>query len=408
MTLDLDAIRAQFPALARTVDGAPAVFLDGPAGSQVPDRVIDAMSAYLRRSNANNGGAFLTSRETASLIHEACSAMADLVGVEDPETIVFGPNMTTLTFQMSRAIGQTWEAGDNVVVTRLDHDANVWPWVLAARDAGAEVRYVPFDRATCTLDMAAMRDAVDDRTRLVAVGAASNAVGTLNPVAEVAAIAHARGALIFVDAVHSAPHRLMDATGWDADFVAFSAYKFYGPHVGMVYGRKELLRDLPAYQVRPAQPYVPGRWSTGTRNHEGMAGALAAVDYLASLGEGGSRRERLISAYGHIQAHEDALAWRFIDAIATLPGFRVVGLADRARAAERVATVGIVHDSIPARTFHERLAEEGIFCWAGHFYAVEVTAQLGLDPEGMLRLGFMHYNTAAEVDRLVDALRRLG
>jgi cysteine desulfurase family protein (TIGR01976 family) len=407
MSLDTASIRAQFPALSRTVEGRPAIFLDGPAGSQVPESVIDAISSYLRTSNANNGGAFVTSRETGQLMKDASLAMADLVGTDDPDTIVFGPNMTTLTFQFSRALAQTWSDGDEVVVTRLDHDSNVWPWVLAARDAGATVRYVPFHKGDGTLDMEAMAAAIGPQTRLVAVAAASNALGTLNPVPDVVRLAHEHGALVYVDAVHSAPHRLMDAAGWDADFVAFSAYKFYGPHVGIVHARKELLESLPAYQVRPAQAYVPGRWSTGTRNHEGMAGAMAAVEYLAGLGtEGGTRRERLVSAYSHIEAHEGALCRRLIAGIEALPGFRVMGITDPARS-DRVATIGVVHDTIAPQELHERLGAVGIFCWAGHFYAVEVTAHLGLDPAGMLRLGVMHYNTTEEIDTVVNELRRI-
>ena len=405
MKIDVDEVRSQFPALSRTVDGRPAVFLDGPAGSQVPDCVIDAISGYLRTSNANNGGSFVTSRETGSVVDEARAAMADLVGVSDPDTIVFGANMTTLTFQLSRALARTWEPGDEVVVTRLDHDANVWPWVLAARDAGAVVRYVPFSTDDCTLDMAAMAAAIGPRTRLVAVGAASNAVGTINPVAAVGALARAQGALLFVDAVHYAPHRLMDAVEWGADFVAFSAYKFYGPHVGVLYGRRALLESLPAYQVRPAQDSIPGRWSTGTRNHEGMAGATAAVDYLARLGQGTTRRQRLASAYARIQAHEGALCQRLITGVSAL-AYRVLGITDPERRGERVATVGVVSPSVAAGELHERLGRAGIFTWAGNFYAVEVTAHLGLDPDGMLRLGLMHYNTHEEVDAVVAELGR--
>ncbi len=407
MSLDIQSIRSQFPALQRTVGDRPAVFLDGPAGSQVPECVIDAISGYLRGSNANNGGEFLTSRETGQLMHDASMAMADLVGSDDPDSIVFGPNMTTLTFQFSRALAQTWEAGDEIVVTRLDHDANVWPWVMAARDAGVTVRYVPFHTGDCTLDMEAMAQAVGPRTRLVAVGAASNAVGTMNPVGEVARLAHAQGALVYVDAVHSAPHRLMDAAGWDADFVAFSAYKFYGPHVGIVHGRRELLASLPAYQVRPAQDSVPGRWSTGTRNHEGMAGAMAAVDYLAALGKGATRRDRLQTAYADIAEHEGALCRSLIAGVHGVGGYRVLGITDPARS-DRVATLSIVHERHKPQALHERLGESGIFSWAGHFYAVEVTAHLGRDPDGMLRLGLMHYNTQEEVDRVVHELLAIG
>jgi cysteine desulfurase family protein (TIGR01976 family) len=400
--LDLEAIRRQFPALA-----GPSLFLDGPAGSQVPARVIDAVASYLRDSNANGGGAFGRSRATDALLTEAQTAAAALLGAGDPEAIAFGPSMTGLTFVLSRALARTWGAGDEVVVTRLDHDANVWPWVLAARDAGATVKYVPFRARDCVLDLDALAAALSPRTRLVAVGAASNAVGTVNPVPAIAALARQRGAQVFVDAVHFAPHRRIDVAAWDVDYLVCSAYKFFGPHVGILWGRPALLGALPAYQVRPADHGLGFRFMNGTANYEGIAGTLAAIDYLCDLGGGarGDRRAALDRAYAAISAHEDALCRRLLTGLLAIPEVRVWGIADPARMRERVATLSITHARLPAPELARRLAARDIQVWAGHFYAVEVTGALGLGEDGLLRIGLLHYNTAAEVDRLLAALR---
>ncbi len=294
--------RQQFPALAMEVGGQAAVFLDGPAGSQVPRRVVDAIGAYLVNMNANHGGRFATSRASDAMLDEAHRAVADLLGTPEPETTVFGANMTSLTMAFSRALARTWTAGDEVIVTRLDHDANVSPWVLAARDAGATVHYVPFRREDCTLDTDRLRELLCERTRLVAVGCASNSVGTINPVANICRWAHDAGSQVFLDAVHYAPHALLDVAAWDCDYLACSAYKFFGPHVGILWGRRRLLAELEPYKVRPAADTLPDRWMTGTQNHEGIAGVLAAIDYLAELGRqadpaAATQRDALVAAF---------------------------------------------------------------------------------------------------------------
>ncbi len=400
-TFDVQAVRRQFPALA-----AGTAFLDGPAGSQVPARVLEAVTAYLRDTNANSGGAFSRTRATDALVTAAREAVAALLGADTPDAVAFGPNMTSLTFALSRALARTWGAGDEVVVTRLDHDANVWPWVLAARDAGATVRYVPFRPADCTLDLDALAAALSDRTRLVAVGAASNAVGTVNPVAAIGALARRHGAQLFVDAVHFAPHRRIDRRAWGCDYLVCSAYKFFGPHVGILWGRPELLTALPIYQVRPADHHIGQRLQTGTPSFEGIAGTLAAIDYLCDLGGGGSDRARALDrAFAAIATHEDALCRRLLTGLAALPDIRIHGIADPTRLPERVATISITHARLPAPELARRLAARDIQVWSGHFYAVEVTSALGLGDDGLLRIGLLHYNSADEVDRLLQALR---
>lgn len=408
-TLDLAAIRSRFPALLRTHHGKPVIHLDGPAGSQVPDSVVEAVSAYLVGHNANTHGAFEPSRETDVMLVGARAAVADLLGADDAECVIFGANMTTLTLALSRSLARTWAPGDEVVVTRLDHDANVTPWVLAARDASAEVRFVPFSPDDTTLDLDALAAALGPRTRLVAVGAASNATGTYNPIERIAAVVRERSeALLFVDAVHHAPHAAIDVDRWDCDFLTCSAYKFYGPHVGILWGRRELLASLPAYQVRPAADGLTDRWSTGTGNHEGIAGVRAAIDYLADLGGRiGPRRLRLETAFEAIADHETSLCERLLDGLADLANVRVWGIRDPARLAERAPTLAITVEGRPSGEIAARLGERGIYVWAGHFYAVEVTAALGLEPDGLVRIGLLHYNTAEEIDRLLEALAEL-
>ncbi|HEY4313412.1 MAG TPA: cysteine desulfurase-like protein [Pirellulales bacterium] len=411
--LDVAACRRQFPALAREIAGQPAVFFDGPAGSQVPQRVIDAISRYLIECNANHGGLFATSRESDALLTAAREAMTDLLGSGDPSLVAFGANMTTLTFALSRALARTWKLGDEIIVSRLDHDANVTPWVLAARDAGVIVRHIGVRRDDCTLDLDEFRSLLSPRTRLVAVGCASNAVGTVNPVSEIVALAHEAGALVFLDAVHYAPHRLIEVDAWGCDFLACSAYKFFGPHVGVLWGRRELLESLPAYKLRPAGDMLPDRWMTGTQSHEGIAGALAAVEYLADLGRTAdptraARRAALTTAFAAITEYETQLAARLLSGLAELPRFEVWGIPGTARLHERVPTVAIKHAERTAHDVAERLAEQGIFVWHGNFYALPLTETLGLEPEGVVRIGLLHYNTAGEVDRLLAALAEFG
>lgn len=409
----IEACRRQFPALARNVNGKPAVYLDGPGGTQVPQRVIDAVGHYLAHTNANHGGCFATSVESDAALDEAQCAMADLVGCDDPDEIAFGPNMTTLTFALSRSLARTWRAGDEVVVTRLDHDANVSPWVLAARDAGATVKFVDFRKDNCTLDLEDLRAKLSERTKLVAVGCASNATGTINPVADICAWARDVGALTFLDAVHFAPHALIDVKAFGCDFLVCSAYKFFGPHVGVQWGRREILEELTAYKVRPAANSLPGKWMTGTQNHEGIVGALEAVEYLADLGRWVSdsktlnRRLALRAAYSAIGHYERELSFYLIDSLERLDHVKIWGITDPSQFDCRLPTVSITHRTISPRPLAKRLAEEGIFVWSGNYYALEVTESLDLEPEGMVRIGLVHYNTKEEIDRLLRALRRL-
>jgi len=410
LTPHLAHIRSQFPALRREVNGQPAVYFDGPAGTQCPQRVIDRVADYLAGTNSNHGGLFAVSQESDRLLDEAHAAAADLLGASDPAETVFGANMTTLTFALSRAVSRGWQVGDEVIVTQLDHDANVSPWTLAARDRGATVRTAPMNTTDGTLATAALRELINDRTRLVAVGLASNSTGSINPVKEITQWAHDAGALVYADAVHFAPHALIDLADLGCDFLACSAYKFFGPHVGIVWGRRRLLEKIDAYKVRPAPDDIPGRWMTGTQNHEGIAGAAEAIHYLADLGrcvaadESLSRRAALEAAYAAISSYESELIWRLIEALKGIPAVKVWGITDRARASERLPTISITHAAVTSTELAKRLAAEGIFTWNGHYYAVGVTEALGLEPEGMVRIGLAHYNTAEEVDRLVEVL----
>ncbi len=409
---DLESIRSQFPAFQRKQNGERVAYFDGPAGSQVPARVAEAVSRYLLTTNANHEGPFATSRESDALLEEAHQAGADFVGTDDPGCVSFGPNMTTLTFALSRALGRTWKPGDEVIVTQLDHDANVTPWVLAAKDAGALVRHVRVRPEDCTLDWEDFRSKLSSRTRLVAVGYASNATGTVNPIAEMISEAHAAGAEVFVDAVHFAPHRLIDVSRLDCDFLAASAYKFFGPHVGLMYGKRDRLENLPAYKLRPAPDSLPGKWMTGTQNHEGIAGLREAIEYLADLpGDRGktkiARRDALIECYQQIRAHEDVLCEKLLAGLKALPQLRIWGISDPNRLAERVPTVSVTHKTKTPLELAEKLGERGLFCWAGNHYALPFTEAMGLEPAGTLRIGLLHYNSEEEVDRLLEALAEL-
>src|SRR5262245_4977655 len=372
----VDHCRRQFPALARRVGERPAAFFDGPGGTQVPQRVIEAVSHYLAHTNANYGGLFATSRESNKLLAEAERGLADFLGVDDPETIVFGQNMTSLTFALSRSLARTWKSSDEIVVTRLDHDANVSPWVLAARDAGATVRYASFRAEDCTLDLEELRHLINERTKLVAVGCASNATGTINPVRDIADWAHQVGALVFLDAVHFAPHCAIDVQALGCDFLACSAYKFFGPHVGVLWGRRRLLDDLEAYKVRHAPLSPPHKWMTGTQSHEAIAGALAAVEYLADLGRtlAGSdalpRRAALREAYREISQYERGLVARLLAGLDQFEEIKVWGINSPERIEERVATVSLTHDRFTPSQMAQRLGEAGFFVGQGTAYAV--------------------------------------
>ena len=411
-TFDIDWVRSQFPALAIKVNGYPAAFFDGPGGTQVPRRVIDAVGGYLAASNANTHGAFATSRRTDEIIAAGHAAMADMLGC-DAEEIVFGPNMTTLTLALSRALGRDLKPGDEIVVTKLDHDANVSTWA-ALEERGCAIRFVDIGPADCTLDMEELRRIVTPRTRVVAVGYASNAVGTINDVEGVVRLAHDVGAMAYIDAVHYAPHRPIDVRRLDCDFLVCSPYKFFGPHSGALYGKREHLLHLRPYKVRPATDSIPGRWETGTQNHEGMAGVTAAVEYLAELGrrhtpEAHGQRAALLAAYDAIRVYERKLLEQLVPALLAIPGLTFYGIREPARFRQRVPTVAVRIAGRSPRELATYLGERGIFTWDGNYYALNLSERLGVEPDGgMLRIGLVHYNTAEEVDRLLAALRELA
>ena len=413
--LDPAALRRRFPALARTGEGGrPVVYADAPGGSQVPLTVIDAIAGHLRSGISNTHGAFAASEETDALIADARRAAADVTGA-DPGEIVFGPNSTTLLLHLSRSFGRTLRPGDEVVVTTLDHDANVRPWVLAAEDAGATVRWVDIRDDDVTLDLDSFDAALSDRTRLVAFTLASNAVGTVPPAAELIERIHAAGALAAVDGVHVAQHRALDLHASGADIMACSPYKFFGPHLGVLSVRRELLETWTPYKLRPAPDDAPDRWETGTQNHEGLAGLIAAVDYLADVGrtygspDGGTRRDAVVAGFGAIGTHERELAARFLRGVAGIPEVRLWGIADEARLDERTPTFAVrVGDQDPLKTASE-LARRGIYVWDGHYYAITVMERLGLlDSGGAVRIGFCHYHSTEDVDRVLGALAELA
>ncbi|HET6230258.1 MAG TPA: cysteine desulfurase-like protein [Longimicrobiaceae bacterium] len=401
-------VRTSFPVFERRVGGKPIAFFDGPGGSQVPRSVADAVAGYLTHHNANTHGAFLTSRESDAAILAAREAMADFVNSRADE-IVFGANMTTLTFAFSRALGAEWGPGDEVIVTELDHQANVAPWRRMAEDRGVTVRAVPFDRETMTLDYAALEEMLSDRTRLVAIGAASNAVGTINDVSRVCSLARAAGALTYVDAVHYAPHRLVDVQAFGCDFLACSAYKFFGPHVGIVWAKREHLERFTPYKVPPASNDAPERWETGTLNHEGIAGTGAAVDFIASLDPapaGDGRRAALARAMARIDEHEGALVRRLLDGLGVIGGVRIYGPP---ASSPRTPTVAFTVEGTPPDAVAAKLGDEGVFVWNGNFYAVTVCERLGLeDCGGLIRAGLAPYNTDEDVDRLIEGVARIA
>jgi cysteine desulfurase family protein (TIGR01976 family) len=409
---DVEALRAEFPALARLgPDGRPVVFLDGPGGTQVPQRVIDAVSDYFLRTNANAGGAFVTSESSDAVTEEAHAAVADLLGAGSRDEIKFGYNMSTLTLHIGRSIGATLGPGDEIVVTTLDHEANVSTWEAMAADRGVTVRKVDIREDDVTLDLEDLESKLNPRTKLVAVGYASNAVGTVNPVAEIVARAHEVGALTYVDAVAYAPHGPIDVRALDTDFLVCSAYKWFGPHLGALYGKAEVLDRLPAFKVRPAHD----RFETGTAAFESIAGTLAATGYLRDVGRrfgevmtAGDRRSELVAGMTAIVDYERGLVGRLIAGLGAIQGVTIHGIADAARADERVPTVSVSLDGLHPRAAAEHLGRAGIFVWDGDFYATGLIERLGMaEHGGVLRLGLVHYNTAAEVDRTLEALESL-
>ena len=409
----IEKIRDCFPSLERTVGGRKAVFFDGPGGSQVPSSVTEAMSDYLLRSNANTGMSFETSLETDVLISETLQSCADFIGCDDPTEIVFGQNMTSLNFQLASALSRTWEPGDEVVVTRLDHDGNVGPWSLAAEWSGATLRKIGIRPEDCTLDMESAHETITERTVLVAVGAASNLSGTINDVKRIIEIAHGVGAEVVVDAVHYAPHSLIDVSDLECDFLLCSPYKFFGPHQGILWGKKDRLEELPVAKLRVATEELPFRWMTGTQSHEGMAGTKAAIEHIAWIGRENSgnpelsRRDALIEAYDAIEQYERGLFLRMLEGLEGIEGVKIWGITEPNRISERAPTVSFTHPSLSAKEIGRRLAERGVFVWAGNFYALELTEALGLEPEGVLRAGLLHYNSLEEVDYFVESVAEI-
>ncbi|HYP29603.1 MAG TPA: cysteine desulfurase-like protein [Blastocatellia bacterium] len=399
-----EEIRTHFPALERMHAGEPVAYFDGPGGTQVPRAVVDAMSDYLYNHNANTHWAYPSSAETDAALDYSRGALADFLNAS-PSEIAFGANMTTLTFHLSRALGYGYGPGDEIVVTELDHHANLAPWVTLARERGATIRTVRLVPETGQLDWDDLERSLGRRTRLLAIGAASNALGTITDVARAVAMAHDQGAQVFVDAVHYAPHELVDVRALDCDFLGCSAYKFYGPHVGVLYGRRELLESLDFPKLIPAPDWAPERAETGTQNHEGMVGAAAAVDFLSSLGGGETRRERLRSTFAALRARGVGLTERLWEGLSSTAGVKLFGpTAD----APRTPTVSFTVSGCASTEVSRGLAERGVFASHGDFYALTVIERLGLMPEGLVRAGCACYTSIEEVDRLVEAVREIA
>ena len=416
MPLDHFIIREQFPSLNR-----PVVFFDNPGGTQIARKSLDRIVAYLTLHNANHDGVFATSRESDAILDEAHAAMADFLNAKHPQETIFGNNMTTLTLHISRSLSRSWKAGDEILVTRLDHDANVTPWVLAAQDRGVKVRFVDFDPDDGTLNLDEMKEAMQGKPRLVAVGYASNALGTINPVKKVVDMAHAAGALTYIDAVQYAAHGPIDVQDLGCDFLVCSSYKFFGPHAGILYGRGDLLEELVAYKVRPCSDSLPHKFETGTQNHEGIAGVLGAVEYLEWLGVNfgelqrdeyagrfHGRRLSLKQAMTAIRAYEYEISRAMLEVLEETPGLKLYGLRDDRRLEQRVPTFSFTLKGWHPRALAERLGQERIFTWDGNYYAINVTERLGLeDKGGLLRVGPVHYNTLEEVNRLGQVLAKI-
>jgi cysteine desulfurase family protein (TIGR01976 family) len=421
LKFDPNLQRQVFPSLKNKIGGQPAVFLDGPGGTQTPQSVINAVSSYYHHANSNLGGAFETSQKTGQIVKEARQAMADFINAARPEEIVFGQNMTSLTFAASRAISRTWKPGDEIVITHLDHDANITPWILAAQEKNVSIRWWDFRDNDCALDTRNLEELLSDKTRLVAVTHASNAVGTIVDISSVCALAHKADALVYVDAVHYAPHGPIDVQATQCDFLVASAYKFFGPHAGVFYGKYAHLDSLKAYKVRPASDLPPGKWETGTQSFESLAGITAAVDYLANIGrqfgsgegdvkpESENRVQLLRAGMEVIKAYEEELSLFFLKHAATIPGLRVYGITDVELLGERTPTFAVSLKGFTARQVAQALGDRGIFVWDGHYYAVAVMDKLGLlDSGGLVRIGMVHYNTFEEIERVVNALKDLA
>lgn len=407
MSLNPGAIRKHFPAL-----DSGALFFDNPGGTQVPERVIARISDYLRTSNSNRGGAFQTSRETDRIIGQSRAAMADFLGAGSPDEIVFGPNMTSLTLNIARSMAETLQPQDEIIITRLDHDANIAPWLQAARASGAQVRWLDFDVETGQLRVDQLAELLGRKTRLVAVGFASNALGTVNPIEEIIEMAHNVGAWTYVDAVQYAPHAPIDVQSLGCDFLVVSAYKFFGPHLGVLYGKRAHLESLPAFKVRPASDQAPGKFETGTQNHEGIAGTLGTLEYLAEVSgahdTSADLRASLRRSMQAIQQYEGELTARLLAILESVPALTIFGQPDH-----RVPTVSCRVANTSPRALASALGDRDIYVWDGNFYALSVTERLGIEDQGgLLRIGLAHYNTLDELDRfetqLLDAIDALS
>lgn len=413
MTFDLEAIRSQFPALSETDDGVAPIYFDNPAGTQVPQVVVDRMSECMLTASANLGGYFRTSKLAGEIVADAQAAMADLLNAPSPEEIVFGQNMTSLTFHVSRSIGRFFSAGDEIVLSRMDHDANVEPWVLMARDHDLRVRWLPFDTQSFEIDLANLDDVLTERTRLVCIGGASNLTGTINDIDNICRRARDAGAWTFVDAVQSVPHIVTDVQAIGCDFLTCSAYKFFGPHQGILWGRRDVLERLEPYKVRPAPETIPWSFAPGTASHEGLAGTAAAVGYLAQIGASKSddpvdRKAGLATGMRLMLDYEQRLSSRLVSGLQALPGVTVQGITAADRMNWRVPTVSFTHASRQPDEIAKALAERNIFVWSGHNYAVEAADALGiLDSGGAVRVGPVHYNSVEEIDTLLAELEAI-
>jgi cysteine desulfurase family protein (TIGR01976 family) len=405
---DVAAVRRQFPALALTDEGKPRLYLDNPAGTQVPQIVIDRTIEALRDKNANLGGYFVTTRQAGDLVQAAHEAMADFYNAWSAEEIVFGQNMTTLTLHMSRCLARRFNPGDEIVLSRMDHEGNVSPWLLMAEDRGLVVKWMEFNTDSYEFPADALSKVLSSRTKLLAMGMASNCTGTIHDVTAFAREAKAAGALVYLDAVQFAPHERLDVQALGADVVVSSAYKWFGPHMGILWARRELLAETFAYKVRAVGEDLPDKFETGTLSHEGMAGCLGAVEYLERLGSGATRRERLSSAWNRVADYERALTLRLIDGIKPLKGLTVRGVTSANAMHRRVPTVSFTVDGVEPVKLAKHFASENMFVWSGHNYALEPIKAMGLaDKGGVLRVGLAHYNTAEEVDALVASLTRV-
>lgn len=421
MSLQIDRIRAQFPALSLADDGVARVYLDNPAGTQVPQQVLDRMQHYMIHSNANHGGDFVTSRESDEILHEAHQAMADFLNAPSADEIIFGPNMTTLTYAISRSLAHWFAPGDEIILTKMDHDANVNPWLQMAKDNQLTVKWLPFNRETYEFDLSFLDGLITDKTKLLAVCYASNALGTINDVQAIAQTARAANVLTYIDAVQYVPHAPTDLQAIGCDFLACSVYKFFGGHQGVLWGRAELLEKLPAYRVRPAGDALPGRFETGTQSHEGQAGTLGALEYLAWIGENmaqdyhsefasfAGRKKFLHAAMAAIKSYEKNLSLHLVKGLQSISSVTVHGVTDPEKMGDRVPTVSFTMQNVSPAEISLALAKENIFVWHGDYYAVEVIDHLGLTAHGgMLRVGAAHYNTSEEIDRLIETVRQLG